>query len=171
MDSERERRNTLTDEMSSLVSRLGIAAGLTESKFTENVNEEIDWGDNKINTSELSLQTTTTTTKKNYISDATRFLRSTNAKQMGVAKRDVGIQAFTSLLRFEHTLSRQYGGMSTFMYCYFIYLFSDVFTLWSTSPLSYIDRYLCQKNWLLFISIDELTNECVTLNYSIHTFS
>lgn len=51
----------------------------------------------------------TSGTKHQDIDDATRFLRGTQMKTMGVQKRDVGIQAFTSLLRFEHTLSRQYG--------------------------------------------------------------
>jgi hypothetical protein len=51
----------------------------------------------------------TSGTNHQDIDDATRFLRGTQMKTMGVQKRDVGIQAFTSLLRFEHTLSRQYG--------------------------------------------------------------
>ena len=59
----------------------------------------------------------TSGTNHQDIDDATRFLRGTQMKTMGVQKRDVGIQAFTSLLRFEHTLSRQYGKGSFVLLC------------------------------------------------------
>ena len=47
------------------------------------------------------------------LDDATRFLRATQQNTLGVQKRDVAVQAFASTLRFEHTLSRTFGGLSS----------------------------------------------------------
>ena len=81
----------------------------------------------------------TSGTNHQDIDDATRFLRGTQMKTMGVQKRDVGIQAFTSLLRFEHTLSRQYGKR---VLCSSLFLFLS----------SFVWREMCGLKGVVFFS-------------------
>ena len=85
----------------------------------------------------------TSGTNHQDIDDATRFLRGTQMKTMGVQKRDVGIQAFTSLLRFEHTLSRQYG-KGSFVLLSSFFLSSFVWRVWSERCCVFFFSILCR---------------------------
>ena len=139
MNTERSRREGLCNEMSGLVTRLGLAIGLDDSKFavSDDEEEEVGGGEEDNVSQKISDQasddivattdthTTTSATslalvaggkklskksKKSKTNNATRFLRATQKSTLGAPKRSVAVQAFTSSLRFEHTLSRRYGG-------------------------------------------------------------
>jgi hypothetical protein len=118
--SERDRREKLCNEMSSLVSRLGVAVGFDDTRFDATAIFVEEEKESKQNNTTRSLMLPTTTTQKQLnsnsttaLDDATRFLRATQQKTLGIQKRDVAVQAFTSTLRFDHSVSRMYGGMSS----------------------------------------------------------
>ena len=138
MNTERSRREGLCNEMSGLVTRLGLAIGLDDSKFAVSDDEEEMGGgqeesvsqkisdqasDDTVSTTDTNTTTSATSlalvtggkklskkSKTSKTNNATRFLRATQKSTLGAPKRSVAVQAFTSSLRFEHTLSRRYGG-------------------------------------------------------------
>ena len=121
----------------------------------------------------------TSGTNHQDIDDATRFLRGTQMKTMGVQKRDVGIQAFTSLLRFEHTLSRQYGKGSFVLLCSSFFLRSfgacglkGVVFFSSRFFVVFWQVAILPEEWVNIYQVRNCFHNCLTMfNIFFNTFS